>query len=70
MKTVLRVLSYFLVASVTFCLTVVLIQPKVEPPTKLEELQALIEERFIGEADPVAMGDAAADAMVYSLGDR
>lgn len=70
MKTVLRVLSYFLVASVTFCLTVVLIQPKVEPPTKLEELQALIEERFIGEADPVAMGDAAADAMVDSLGDR
>lgn len=70
MKTVLRVLSYFLVASVTFCLTVVLIQPKMEPPTKLEELQALIEERFIGEADPVAMGDAAADAMVDSLGDR
>lgn len=38
--------------------------------TKLEQLQDLIEEQFIGEADPVAMGDAAAAAMVDSLGDR
>ena len=70
MKLFLRILSYILVAAVTFCCTVILIQPAVEPPTKLEELQALIEERFIGEADPTVMEDAAADAMVNALGDR
>jgi carboxyl-terminal processing protease len=39
-------------------------------PGKLEALEALILERFIGEADPVVMGDAAANAMIASLGDR
>jgi len=38
--------------------------------TKLEQLQGLIEERFIGEADAVAMEDAAAEAMIAALGDR
>lgn len=38
--------------------------------TKLEQLQDLIEERFIGEADATAMEDAAAEAMVDSLGDE
>lgn len=38
--------------------------------TKLEQLQDLIEERFIGEADATAMEDAAAAAMVASLGDE
>lgn len=38
--------------------------------TKLEQLELLIEECFIAEADPTAMEDAAASAMVDSLGDR
>ena len=38
--------------------------------TKLEQLQELIEERFIGEADTVDMEDAAAAAMVAALGDE
>ena len=37
--------------------------------TKLEQLQLLIEERFIGEVDATAMGDAAAEGMIASLGD-
>lgn len=39
-------------------------------PGKLSQLEHLIQERFIGEADLTAMEDAAADAMVDSLGDR
>jgi carboxyl-terminal processing protease len=38
--------------------------------SKLEQLEKLILERFIGEADRTAMEDAAAEAMVASLGDR
>lgn len=38
--------------------------------SKLTELADLIEERFISEADRTAMEDAAADAMVNSLGDE
>lgn len=38
--------------------------------SKLTELADLIEERFIGQSDRTAMEDAAADAMVNSLGDE
>ena len=38
--------------------------------TKLEQLEGLIRERFIGEADPVKLEDAAAAAMVSATGDR
>ncbi len=38
--------------------------------TKLEQLEGLIQERFIGEADPVALEDSAAAAMVAATGDR
>ena len=37
---------------------------------KLTELELLIEERFVGEADSKALEDAAADAMVKATGDR
>ena len=36
----------------------------------LEQLEALIEEKFIAEADPEKLADAAADAMVKATGDR
>lgn len=39
-------------------------------PTKLDRLESLIEERFIGTVDAAAIGDAAAEAMVQALGDR
>lgn len=38
--------------------------------SKLQELEDLIESRFIGESDRTVMEDAAAEAMVDSLGDR
>ena len=37
---------------------------------KLDELMDLVEEKFIGESDRAAMEDAAAAAIVESLGDR
>jgi carboxyl-terminal processing protease len=73
MKKLLRFLSYVLVAAAASCLTLCLAEPAPGPvkgPSKLEALEALILERFVGEADPVAMEDAAAEAMVASLGDR
>lgn len=69
MKKICRLLSYVLVAmlaaSITLCLTV-----RQGGVSKLDQLEALIVERFIGEADQTTMEDAAADAMVNSLGDR
>ena len=46
------------------------VEQLVQPQSKLIELADLIEERFIGESDRTAMEDAAADAMVNSLGDE
>ena len=46
-------------------------QPVQNPQqSKLDELEQLILDRFIGDADKTAMEDAAAEAMVNSLGDR
>ena len=71
----LKVLSYILAASIGAALmTVVFTQTDVikhDPGlSKLEELQALIEERFIGESDATAMQDLAAEGMIMSLGDQ
>ena len=38
--------------------------------SKLDQLEALIDERYIGEADPTDLEDAAADAMIQAMGDR
>lgn len=72
---ILKVLTYVLAATVGAAATVVLLAPTNVPVadpgvTKLEQLQALIEERFIGEVDSVAIQDAAADAMIGALPDR
>lgn len=75
-KKILLTLSYILVAAaaamVTLTLTMTMpIRVSGKSTTsKLDELEALILERFIGEADRTAMEDAAAEAMVDSLGDR
>lgn len=67
----LRVLSYILVAllSAALTLTAVLWQAR-KDYGKLEQLEDLILDKFIGEADAAAMEDAAAEAMVNALGDR
>ena len=68
-KKILLTLSHILVAALAAAVTLAVAVPKSEV-SKLEELESLILERFIGERDRVAVEDAAADAMVASLGDR
>ena len=67
-----KILSYVLVALVAIAVTFPLAASLVSnsPNSKLEQVEALITERFIGEADQTHMEDAAAAAMVNSLGDR
>ena len=60
--------SYVLVAALATMIT--LTMAGMNPPSKLDRLEPLIEERFIGEADTEAMEDAAAAAMVKATGDR
>ncbi len=68
---ILKILSYVLVALVAVVATVfVMLFVTSEQAGKLEQLQKLIEERFIGEYDKAAVEDAAADAMIGALGDR
>lgn len=74
MKKLSQILSYVLVAALATVVTLTLSWPAetvVTPQqSKLEQLQALIEQCFIGEVDSTAIEDAAADAMVSALGDR
>lgn len=64
-KILRTVLSYVLAAAVGAG-----IMYFVKPPHKLDHLSAVLEEKYIGGADVTAMEDAAANAMVQSLGDR
>jgi len=63
----LRLLSYVLVAAVASSVTFFLCAGL---PSKLEQLEELIDEKFIGQADKTVIEDAAAQAMVDALGDR
>ena len=68
---ILRVLSYVMVAVLASALTLGTVLVNMPNRySKLEELEKLIFERFIGEADQKAMEDAAANAMIDALGDR
>jgi len=66
-KLLLRISSYVLVAALASAMTIWIFGLQ---PTKLNKIQNLIEQRFIGQADMAAAQDAAADAMVNALGDR
>ena len=75
MKKVWRFLSYVIVAALSTAITLAAVS--IATPggaaagsSKLDQLEALIEERFIGEVDKTAIEDAAAVAMVDALGDR
>lgn len=61
--------SYLLVAFLATLVTLMIVN-RDAPDSKLEELEALIEERFIGEADQTELEDAAAAAMVKATGDK
>lgn len=64
----LRFLSYVVVAMLATAIT---LQMTMKTDTgKLDRLENLIQERYIGEADGEAMEDAAAAAMVKATGDR
>jgi len=66
------ILSHIAVAALAAVITLNMTwkQPLPDSYTKLEQLEDLIEDRFIGEVDPTAIEDAAAHAMVGALGDR
>ena len=67
-KKLLMFGSYVLVAALATFTTLAMVG--MNPPSKLDRLEALIEERYIGEADTQEMEDAAAAAMVKATGDR
>lgn len=70
-QKLLRFGSYVLVAVLATVMTLAIVNHEAGiAPTKLEQLEKLIEERFIGDADKEAIEDAAAKAMVSATGDR
>ena len=70
-KKLLMLGSYVLVAMLATVMTLGLVYLEGGlVPTKLEQLEELILERFIGEADAEKLEDAAASAMVSATGDR
>ena len=71
MKKVQIFLSYILVAVLSSMVTMFAFgSTPAEEYNKLTQMEQLIETYFIGEADRTAMEDAAAKAMVESLGDK
>lgn len=73
MKRFMQILSYILVAAaaaVAVTLSAQSFNRPEEPYRKLEQLESVIEQVYVGESDKAAMEDAAAAAMVESLGDR
>ena len=70
-EKLLRIGSYLLVAVLTAFVTLAAVDHEVDlEPSKLEQLEELIQEKFIGQADTTALEDAAADAMITATGDR
>ncbi len=75
MNKLKKLLSYILVAALSSAATFGLLaydelQQRKQGSGKLQELQALLEERFIGEVDRKTLEDSAANGMVEGLGDR
>ncbi len=69
-----RFLSYAITAMVAVLVTLVCVQPSLQAiPTgdsKLSQLLALIEQRYVDEVDLTELGDVGAEAIVDALGDR
>lgn len=81
MKTLGKILSYILVAlvaaGITCCVMMSMFIWSGDPGTdgqtgqsKLDQLESLILERYIGEADATVIEDAAAEAMISATGDQ
>jgi carboxyl-terminal processing protease len=70
-KTVLKILSYVLVAVIASGTTVAcFLFAQRDRSTKLREVENLLQQYFIGDVDTNKLEDAAASAMVSALGDR
>ena len=70
-EKILHFSSYLLVAMLATIVTLTLVHLEIGlRPSKLDQLETLIEEKFIGESDPEKLADAAANAMVKATGDR
>ena len=71
-NTIQKVLSYVLVAAIASGTTLMccFFDMRNDQPSKLQELQAIVEYYFIGEADTYAIEEAAASAMIEALKDR
>lgn len=66
-----KTLSYVLVAALATVATLTItMDPRGASASKLDQLEALIEECYVDEVDQTAIEDAAAAAMVKALGDR
>lgn len=63
-----RLLTYILVAAIASCVTFILVTRA--ETTKLEELEALILECFVGDTDKTALEDGAAAGMLGATGDQ
>lgn len=72
-ERLIKILSYVIVALLSVSLTMLVMMwsmPQQQGQSKLDALESLIMQCFIGEKDQTAMEDAAANAMVNALGDR
>ena len=72
MKRLLQILSYILVAAIASAVTLFFV-PKtqeVRVDSKLEAIQDLIDQVYIGDTDQKVLEDAAAKAMLEAVGDR
>ena len=74
-KTVMKVLSYILVAVIASASTLLIISPTKQilfygSGGKLDQVMAVLDHYFIGDVDQKKLEDAASSAMVYALGDR
>ena len=72
MKKLQQFMSYVVVAVLASMATLAVNHTPAQPQSqsKLDQLEQLILEKFIGEADKTEMEDAAANAMIEALGDR
>ncbi len=68
-KRMLQLLSYVLVAALATVITLAWTQQE-KSYTKLEQLEDLIDQRYIEEVDLTKLEDAAAAAMISATGDR
>lgn len=66
-KILYTAMTYILVAALASALTLLFLRPA---DSKLNELAAVIEANFVGDADMEAAKDAAAAAMVEAIGDK